>query len=223
MYLTKMLARISILFHSTQAFLCSQNRCKISTALSALPTISQLSSDPFMKQVTYASQIIPLLEKDEDVASDLLQAQLTHSDGIRGFFVSYLTNNDGVADGNEVPKPLVEAMKNIDDQSDLVKLAIMNVIMPTAMSTMHTDPELQNNSLMTAERAIKVLQVLKEHPEATKHCIIIHKLASSQFSLEENNVDEYDPLATYWFKFMENYGYEEQQRQDIATTIQRFV
>ena len=85
-----------------------------------------------MKQVNYSFEIVPFLSKsnwdkaqteDKDLVCELLKAQLSHSDGIRGFFVSYLTG-DGtmVADEEDVPLPLVEAMKAADEK-ELVPLA----------------------------------------------------------------------------------------------------
>ena len=173
-----------------------------------------------MKQVSHASQIVPLLEKDDATACALLKAQLTHSDGIRGFFVSYLTN-EGVADNDEVPKSLVEAIKDISDQSDLIKLSIMNVIMPTAMTSMHTDPDLQKNSSMTAERGIKILNILKDHPDTPMHCKAIYDVATT--SIENGDAKQDDSLVMYWIEFFKSWGYEQKQREDIARVIKRFL
>jgi len=178
----------------------------------------QLSSDPFMKQVNYASQIVPLLEKDDNDTYDCLIAQLSHSDGIRGFFVSYLTSDNDT--DKEVPKLLIDAMKSIKDQKDLVKLAIMNVIMPTAMSTMHTDLELQTNSSNTAKKGLQVLKELTDHPDVSKHCNAIHHVATSRWDVDGEFNDD---LHKYWFEFMKNYGYEEKQRDDIASVVKQFL
>ena len=175
-----------------------------------------------MKQVNYASQIVPLLEKDDINTYNCLIAQLSHSDGIRGFFVSYLTSENG-ENADEVPKLLIDAIKSMKDQKDLVKLAIMNVIMPTAMSTMHTDLELRKNSSNTAKRGIQVLQVLADHPDVLIHCKAIHNVAMSRWvgdTVDEHNNDD---LQKYWFEFMENYGYEEKQREDIACVVKQFL
>jgi hypothetical protein len=56
-----------------------------------------------MKQVQHSEKLVTLLaasssneldggnDDTDEIASDLLKAQLSHSDGIRGFFVTYLT------------------------------------------------------------------------------------------------------------------------------------
>jgi hypothetical protein len=100
-----------------------------------------------MKQLGHASEILPLLKQNQDDGNgtknknenekqvrDLLEAQLSHSDGIRGFFVTYLTSEDGdsgdddgdsmstiVADNDKVPTVLVDAMNNIESD-ELVPL-----------------------------------------------------------------------------------------------------
>ncbi len=97
-----------------------------------------------MKQVGHASEVVTLLGRihndqdqdeqgsaveltdstvDEGFLVDLLKAQLSHSDGIRGFFVSYLTG-DGVtaADADNVPPPLIDAMNSVVSD-ELVSLA----------------------------------------------------------------------------------------------------
>ena len=166
---------------------------------SQLPTLEQLSKDPFMQQVQYGSELSnALLEDPGDLPSDglkdLLRAQLSHSDGIRGFMVSYLTVEDSNQESFEVPNILVEALREQaqSNPDDLIPLAcmlhytyfdslrtlmkfscdspfrifpiyetkVMNVIMPTAMSTMHEQEELRQSSASTAERGLCVLKTL---------------------------------------------------------------
>lgn len=79
----------------------------------------QVTNDPFMKQVGHGSMIASALsteasKENEEQITELLSAQLSHSDGIRGFFVSYLTSSDESEDIDEVdvdvPSALVAAM-----------------------------------------------------------------------------------------------------------------
>lgn len=90
-----------------------------------------------MKQVGHASEVVSLLGSinddgngadavvDEELLVNLLKAQLSHSDGIRGFFVAYLTG-DGVtaADADNVPPSLLSAMNSVESD-DLISLACM--------------------------------------------------------------------------------------------------
>ena len=97
---------------------------------STLPTLEQVSQDPFMKQVQYGADLSnELLEENpSDNLKDLLQAQLSHSDGIRGFMVSYLTSESeeevDLSTPN-VPDILVEALREQvqSKPDDLIPLA----------------------------------------------------------------------------------------------------
>lgn len=42
----------------------------------ALPTLDQLKSDPFIDQVGYASQYVPLLNQEDSDVADMIEAQL---------------------------------------------------------------------------------------------------------------------------------------------------
>ena len=97
-----------------------------------------------MKQVQYGSQLVSLITKtsntpnddgsnninddnDETIISSLI-AQLSHSDGIRGFMVSFLTrgseDDDNDEDNNEsIPSPLLEALSQVKNSEDLASLA----------------------------------------------------------------------------------------------------
>ena len=108
-----------------------------------LPSIVQLSEDTFMKQVEYGSVLTAQLQTvnnsgDGDDSNlppsssnleELLQAQLSHSDGIRGFMVSYLTAEVSPADQDDIPTPLIQALKaqfrSETARDDLVSLACM--------------------------------------------------------------------------------------------------
>lgn len=91
-----------------------------------LPSIEQLSSDPFMKQVEYGFALATSLnenpESEELKAS--IKAQLSHSDGIRGFMVSYLTSEDSPADKESIPPSLLQALEEqlVMSADDLVPL-----------------------------------------------------------------------------------------------------
>jgi hypothetical protein len=229
-----------------------------------LPTIEQLSTDPFMKQVSYAERVIAEClwidtksfedmnaesaenEKKKNKKLEMLKAQLSHSDGIRGFFVTYLTAMaatasdvdsppDAViqlppADRSHVPTLLVEAMKSsVVDADDLIRLACMNVIMPTGMMTMHTDAELAAQSKITATRAIRILDSLQSiHPTAVqRHVSAIYAVATSR---KADDIVETaaaaasaDELIEFWTRFFEKWGYQEKQRIDIAAAVKSIM
>jgi len=183
----------------------------------ALPTIEQLSSDPFMKQMAYGSEIVSLLgdnETDEKLLSDMIAAQLSHSDGIRGFFVTYLTGEGpSPADSDEMPKPLMVSIQQIEDKRELISLACMNVIMPTGMITMHTDEDLSKSSALTAMRGKIVARSLMEENEMKEQCAAILAVAT------DVQKDSDDKNVKYWIQFFEKWGYGPKQKEAIAAAV----
>ncbi len=63
----------------------------------------------------------------------------------------------------------------------------MNVIMPTAMVTMHKDPDLADNSLKTSQRGIKVLKALLDKPGVKEQCEAIRSVAMGDVDMDEGN------------------------------------
>jgi hypothetical protein len=173
-----------------------------------------------MAQVSHSEKLVTLLKEDSQVLAQeevvaRLKAQLSHSDGIRGFFVTYLTGvgDDTPADQSSIPQALVAAME-VADLSELIPLACMNVIMPTGMITMHQDPELSAQSKKTADRGIRFLASMKTDAEVQKTCEAIIAVATNSQGQEVSNES-----FEFWTKFFKNWGYEDAQKVDIATAI----
>eukprot|EP00816_Leptocylindrus_hargravesii_P005085 CAMPEP_0196810974 /NCGR_PEP_ID=MMETSP1362-20130617/15963_1 /TAXON_ID=163516 /ORGANISM="Leptocylindrus danicus, Strain CCMP1856" /LENGTH=252 /DNA_ID=CAMNT_0042186187 /DNA_START=288 /DNA_END=1046 /DNA_ORIENTATION=+ len=217
-----------------------------------LPSLKSIQTDPFMKQVEHGSQLASLLMDNNDATTEeqfllkeLLTAQLQHSDGIRGFFVSFLTagtmddtNTEGDEDEFTVPSLLLQAMtEGVSANSEtsaavaeeLLSFACMNVIMPTATSSMHTDPILMRSSSKTALRGIKVLSALKGYEMYSDgvllNCRAIHAAATSVSDEDAGSVDvNVDAgLFKYWKSFIERYRYGEQQQRDIAEAVDKVM
>jgi hypothetical protein len=95
-------------------------RRRINVLASTLPTITELSSDPFTKQISHSEAVISLLIENEtsDELPPLLKAQLSHSDGIRGFFATYLTHER--SPNNVVPAALRQAMELSENHEHLI-------------------------------------------------------------------------------------------------------
>jgi len=172
-----------------------------------------------MKQLSHASNLVPLLNNEEsmdhDILLPLLKAQLSHSDGIRGFFAQYLTGEGTTAAADdEVPSCLVDAMNSVENGDELISLACMNAIMPTAMITMHEDPELSKASKQTARRGKKILKSLLHKTGTKKQCLAILDVATTS---NASSIDEKD--KNYWEKFFLNWGYEQTQKADIAKAM----
>jgi hypothetical protein len=116
---------------------------KNNALFAVLPTIEQLLNDPFMKQVHYGSVLTEELMRldmptdnadhdfnDDDTANvrrllgESIKAQLSHSQGIRGFMVSYLTADSTPADNPRIPAIILDALLDQvkTDPHDLVPL-----------------------------------------------------------------------------------------------------
>lgn len=200
-----------------------------------------------MKQVGHAFNIVPLIGQNnyEDDVKNMIKAQLSHSDGIRGFFVSYLTGDgETVADDENVPQVLLDAMDSIETD-ELISLACMNVIMPVAMTSMHEDVELSASSAKTAKRGIKILKALQDKPGTSQQCNAIYDVATGNVENKEDQKDikvsemnekfsktclvitvliipSTDPCYhkhKYWIQFFDKWGYKEKQKEDIQNVM----
>eukprot|EP00970_Alexandrium_tamarense_P001142 scaffold117_cov188-Alexandrium_tamarense.AAC.2 len=175
-----------------------------------------------MRQLGHASQIIPLLhdnnhspsEEDTEAMYQVLSKQFSHSDGIRGFFAVYLTSPESL-EVEEVPEVLTKAVRGADAKV-MVPLACMNVIMPTAMSSLHTDPELRECASKTADNGKKILRLIRHDNDVVSNC----KAISSVCTGETDGGDEV--LTKYWRQFFDNYKYGDEQREGIAKAVAEF-
>eukprot|EP00980_Cylindrotheca_fusiformis_P007849 scaffold1669_cov129-Cylindrotheca_fusiformis.AAC.60 len=151
-----------------------------------------------MRQVQHGADLTNALKDTANDLSDedlrpLIQAQLSHSDGIRGLMVAFLTAEDDDSVAFRIPNVMVQALQEQAQSSpvELIPLAFMNVIMPTAMKTMHQDDELRQSSSRTARRAFCVLQALAgKHPSVENNAKAVQVVASNK------TVDEYDALPS---------------------------
>mmetsp|Transcript_50369 Transcript_50369/g.107274 ORF Transcript_50369/g.107274 Transcript_50369/m.107274 type:complete len:243 (+) Transcript_50369:128-856(+) len=196
-----------------------------SHGLAALPTADEVSTDDFMKQLGHASNIIPLLHPagdDNEVEStsllEVLSRQFGHSDGVRGFFAVYLTSPESLTK-EEVPTILAEAVLGADPKV-MVPLACMNVVMPTAMRTIHQDAELRECASKTASNGKRILRLLKGKEDVVRNCRAIRRVCrGSGGDFEENTSKD---LIEYWEKFFVNYKYKGEQKDDIMMVVSEF-
>lgn len=68
----------------------------------------------------------------------------------------------------------------------------MNVVMPTAMTSMHTDPELSSNAARTARRGMRVLKWLKDKDDSVKtncQAILAAATGNSMIDCDEERVE----------------------------------
>ncbi|KAL7463610.1 hypothetical protein ACHAXS_003970 [Conticribra weissflogii] len=155
---------------------------------------------------------------DDVTLSKILATQLGHSNGIRGFFAVYLTSPESLI-SEDVPPILAEAVRGADEEI-FVPLACMNVIMPTAMTSIHQDPELRECASKTANNGKKILRLVRDSDLVKRNCVAIRKVCGGNAEDSGCRVD--GKLTEYWEKFFINYKYEEKQKEDIADAIAEF-
>jgi len=193
------------------------------------------------------------IEKQKNLTTmkNLLKTQLSHPDGIRGFMVAYLTSehnlggNDSNNDDNDNDEAdseiLLETLQGLLQNSNsetgeetenkegqssdelLVSLMCMNVVMPIAMISMHEDKSLSAASKVTSIRGTRLLKsTMKFSPSIKKN---VHALleAAVVTTTTATIVSSSSSLIEYWNEFYDKWGYEDKQKEDIATAMKEIL
>jgi len=177
-------------------------------------SISQVQKASFMESAAYAGSLCRALEGGRGGAeyAERLKAMLSHSDGARGFFVTYLTDPalNKIADAPEGISEVVSTSLKASNISVVAPLAVMNVAMPAATALTHQesgDEHSATNSARTARRGCRVLRCLVSDAatasltrEKLKAC-----LAAANAWPKEEEVDK------DWATFLRRWKYNEKQ------------
>uniref|UniRef100_A0A7S1ZUM6 Uncharacterized protein n=2 Tax=Trieres chinensis TaxID=1514140 RepID=A0A7S1ZUM6_TRICV len=198
-----------------------------------LPSLEQVSNDPFSEQIYHASEIMSILKSNQEIVSkaqdksfleseeeqmisELMCAQFSHPDGIRGFFTTYLTGEgDALADMEDVPKPLRDAMKQANLE-DLASLACMNVIVPIASMSKLSDSTLVANAAHTAERAKHILRNMRGSVNVIRNCAAIYIVA---MGIGDKNPEGHNELILFWNDLFAASNFTDKQKEDIASAF----
>ncbi|KAL3798296.1 hypothetical protein HJC23_000210 [Cyclotella cryptica] len=194
-----------------------------------LPTVQEVSQDDFMKQLGHTARILPLLhptngtvvsQEELNALRRVLEEQFKHSEGIRGFFAVYLTSSESLLveendDDDNVPRVLREAIVAADPKI-MVPLACMNVVMPTAMTSLHTHPDLKECAAKTANNGKKILRLLRGNRLMMDNCRAIARVCDGTAGVEE------EELIKYWDSFFCNYKYGPMEKEAIALAMAEF-
>ncbi|CAE8584298.1 unnamed protein product [Polarella glacialis] len=189
-------------------------------------SVDEVRAASFMASASYAGSLCAALEagKSGEEYSVRLAAMLAHSDGARGFFVTYLTEPslETLADSPSGLSPLVvEALRGVDT-TVITSLAIMNVAMPTATALAHEangDLELAQNSARTARRGSRVLQVLANDQStgpATRSELDACRAAAAAWP-------ETAAGDTQWRPFFKRWRYGENQLRAIGEALDQVL
>lgn len=144
---------------------------------------------------------LPDLEdsQQEKIVSALVQS----SNGSRGFFVTYLTHNDGVVDNPSLG--IIEGLKS--SPTMVGELLVKNIAMSTAMKITH----LRNNDFDMAESSQKVTQRTKKLVNLCQLEEVRKKIAEMKDTIV-NGEGIYDD-------FLDRWGYDTEQKQAILEQL----
>ena len=151
------------------------------------------------------------------------------SDGIRGFFVAYLTG-DGPVPSCLPPilKSSISSLETDEQARDLINLSIMNVVMPSAMSATYYQRSLQddddggpmegsnismsNTSKLTRDKGLTVLRHVLSLTETKTSFASAKEAVDSVIRVAEGNCGDGD---VYWVSFFEKWGYGAAEKEAI--------
>lgn len=129
-------------------------------------TPSDLTSLSFSEAIAFTQTWLARLESeleknelnDSQILTDLAQL-LSHSNGVRGFFVAYLTGESPLTD--QPPAIFLEGFRSHSVQ--VSSILVKNLAMSTAMAIAHqrnNDPEQQMESAKVQRRSLQLLKNL---------------------------------------------------------------
>ncbi|GMI45432.1 hypothetical protein TrCOL_g1610 [Triparma columacea] len=191
-----------------------------------------------MEQVKIGELVTKHLENGDNTSSsgnEVLRAQLTTSDGIRGFFVSYLTRDAPPA---PPPPSLYAAIANVPASSsdDLIDLSIMNVIMPAAQSKYFekqardvkesdamegSNVSMMKTSALTCKHGKEVLKVLIELSSTTPKFERVKSEIGNCIAAANNPSPPSPPASDVqrWMPFFDKWGYDGDQIKEISKEL----
>lgn len=171
------------------------------------------SQPSFQQAMEITAQWLALWEAgelSEEVLADRVGELVASRDGARGFFVVALAGESPLLD--RLPEVLLLQLRRAG--AGVVDLTARNLAMSTAMAVAHGrsgDSDQQAGSLRVQARATELLRHLE--PQAVRDRLETLLAAATGGSGDEKAVS--DDRA-----FLERWGYDDEQRQAIATAIE---
>jgi hypothetical protein len=146
---------------------------------------------------------------------------LATSNGARGFFVNWLTDETWTAaDVADPPQPLVETLASTlasSGQSMLTGLMLMNVAMPAGTALTHErmgNAAAADASRRTASRAtLLVRAMLPNHPELAAAMALLKNAVAATLGSDAENADP------YWVEFLVHWRYDRGQLELIRQAL----
>ncbi|MBV5262069.1 hypothetical protein FLX56_27105 [Synechococcus moorigangaii CMS01] len=170
---------------------------------------TDLHSLSFQGAIAFTQTWLEQVESQKLTDAEILaqmQALLSQRDGVRGFFVSYLTGNSPLAD--QPPGIFLDGFTQVAEH--IHEILIKNVAMSTAMAIAHGrngDAENQQGSERVQRRSINLLRQLEQRDVIFRN----ERLRLLQ-TLEAGSGDYQD--------FLERWQYDPEQCEAIRRSLQ---
>ncbi len=168
--------------------------------------MSLIASDniTFEDAIAFTQQFIEELPSMSEEEKELTLKSLVKTNyGARGFFVTYLTDENPRVD--EYTTGIVQGLASFPEI--VGELLVKNIAMSTAMKIYHlrnNDPEMAESSNRVTRRSKKLIEALNLETIKTK----INQLKNTL----ETNQGEYQ-------SFVKRFGYDEEQKQAILAVL----
>jgi hypothetical protein len=168
-----------------------------------------LNNLSFQEAIAFTQQWLQQIEKsaltDAQILADMTKL-LSYANGVRGFFVAYLTGESPLADN--VPAIFLDAFRAT--ASSISSILVKNVAMSTAMEITHgrnNDPDQQAGSQRVQRRSIQLLRSLLREPQNN--------------AFEQERLQLLEAIQTQkgeYANFLDRWNYDAEQRQAIHAT-----
>mmetsp|Transcript_25590 Transcript_25590/g.57406 ORF Transcript_25590/g.57406 Transcript_25590/m.57406 type:complete len:248 (+) Transcript_25590:102-845(+) len=187
------------------------------------PSAIDPSSCSFQEAIEIGEGISADLEAGGTSSGATLASLLSHPNGIRGFFVNYLTNPVlKVPESPEVPAGLQAALASSNLCLESSQVLVMNAVMPTAMVIAHKErnaPEAAEASELTARRALTVLKAAGKVNDQVISELMSAAEAASTAVLGSDLRESPKGDVKFWLSFFEKWGYGPAQIRAIADML----
>ncbi|AFY38228.1 hypothetical protein Lepto7376_1911 [[Leptolyngbya] sp. PCC 7376] len=173
-------------------------------------TTTDLNKLSFQEAIAFTGnwldQVMTSSLSDAEILSNLIEL-LSHRNGVRGFFVAYLTGSCPLAD--HPPAIFIEAFQAV--ASEIKEILVKNVAMSTAMAIAHSrnqDKEQQAGSEQVKRRSQNLLQTL----EATPYGQTFQQERQALLDALQTQTGDYET-------FLQRWQYDEEQRRAIKNSL----
>ncbi|QCS51076.1 hypothetical protein FEK30_16315 (plasmid) [Picosynechococcus sp. PCC 11901] len=172
--------------------------------------VTDLNALSFPEAIAFTQTWLEQVESQKLTDTEILaqmQALLSHRDGVRGFFVSYLTGNSPLAD--QPPGIFLDGFTQVAEH--IYEILVKNVAMSTAMAIAHRrngDFNQQQGSERVKTRSLNLLKQLEQ-----RNVIFRNERLRLLQTLEAGSGDYQDFLARW--------QYDPEQCEAIRRSLQR--